>query len=324
MPDRRDFYEVLGVKRDSSREEIKRAYRVLAKKYHPDRNPNDPKAEQNFKEVQQAYEVLGDPKKRADYDQYGEAGVGRFATDPHGHQVYTWGGGSAVNVEDLEDLFSAFGGSRGSGRASIFEEFVGGFGRRRPTRRAPERGSDEERVLPLSLEQVAHGATVTVRLRSSDNGQQETIEVQVPAGVLEGQKIRIPGRGRVGQRGGAAGDFYLVCSLQPHPYFHRDGSDLSIELPLTVAEASLGARVEVPTLDGPVMVTVPVGSASGTRLRLKGRGLPRRGASERGDQFVVVQIVPPRAMTKEQRSAMEQLKQSDPADPRAGCPWKTG
>lgn len=318
MPGKRDYYEVLGVGRTASQDEIKRAYRAGAKKYHPDRNPNDPAAEEKFKEVQQAYRVLGDPKKRAEYDQFGEAGVGRWSTDPRGQRVYQWGGGSAVNVEDLEDLMSAFGGGR---RASIFDEFFRprqGAGAARPM---PRRGADLQQQISLSFEQAIHGTTVNVKLRSGSNGPVESLDVKIPAGVEDGRKIRLKGKGQAGTEGGPRGDLLLACSVRPHPYFTRRGTDIYLDVPVTVAEAALGAKLEVPSLDGRVTVTLPAGTPGGTKLRLRGRGVTKRGSHGRGDQYIVISIVPPKRLTDEQRKVFEQLRDHDPTDPRADCRW---
>lgn len=323
MARKRDYYDVLGVGRNASQDEIKRAYRKLAKQYHPDRNPNDASAEAKFKEVQQAYEVLKDAKKRADYDRFGEAGVGAFATGPDGERVYQYGG-TRINMEDLESLFEAFGGGGRGPRASVFEQFFGGFGRgRRPPAppEAPIRGADAERPVRLTLEQAARGATITLRLGSKGNGPVETLDVKVPAGVEEGQRIRIRGRGHRGRHGGGTGDFFLVCEIESHPYFRREGADVYLDLPVSVSEAALGTRIEVPTLEGPVTLTIPAGTVSGAKLRLKGRGMPERGLTARGDQIVVVQIVPPAPMTDEMRAVFERLRGMETQDPRAGCTW---
>ena len=318
----RDYYDILGVKRTASADEIKRAYRKLAKQHHPDRNPDDPAAEARFKEVQQAYNVLKDADKRAEYDRFGEAGVGQWSTDPRGQRVYQWGDHSRVNVDDLQDLFSAFGGS-GRGQASIFEQlFGGGRSRRFAPTPAPARGADEEGRVTLSFEQAIHGATVTVQLRSSHNNRSETLDVKIPPGVEDGQRIRLPGKGHAGQYGGPPGDFHLVCSVGRHPYFKREGADIHIEVPVTVAEAALGERIDVPTLDGFASLTLPPGTAGGARLRLSGRGVNKRGGSERGDQYVIIRIVPPTKLTNEQRRLFETLREHDPPDPRATCGWK--
>ena len=316
----RDYYEILGVKRSASQDEIKRAYRKLAKQHHPDRNPDDPAAERQFTEVLQAYEVLGDPQKRSQYDRFGEAGVGQWSTNPEGRRVYQWGGDSSVNFEDLEDLMSAFGGSGGQ-RASVFDQFFRGTGRGRP-RSAPKRGADEEHRISLSFDQAIHGATVTVRLRSGREGRSETLEVKIPSGVQEGQRIRLRGRGQPGQDGGPRGDLHLVCSITLHEYFTRQGADIYVDVPVTVIEAVLGGEIEVPTLGGRAVVSLPPGTSSGTKLRLKGRGVLKRGDTQRGDQYVVIVIVPPKAVTDEQQRLFEQLREQETLNPRSECAWE--
>lgn len=326
MSTHRDFYSVLGVSRTAGDDEIKRAYRKLAKQYHPDRNPDNPEAERRFKEVQQAYNVLSDAEKRADYDRFGEVGVGRFSTDPRGQRVYQWGDQSAINIDDLEELFSAFGG--GGPRASVFDQF---FGRRggagaasagAPRATAPRRGEDVEKPISLSLDQVVHGAVVDVQLESRRGGRREKLEVKIPPGVEDGQKIRLPGRGHAGAHGGPPGDFLLVCSIKPHTYFRRAGADVLLDVPVSPVEATLGKKVEVPTVDGFVTVSIPPGTASGARLRLKGRGLPRRNSDERGDQLVVISIAPPKELSEELRRLYEQLGAEETDDPRSTCPWQ--
>ncbi len=316
----RDYYEVLGVSRTASLDEIKRAYRKLAKQYHPDRNP-DPKAEQHFKEVQQAYGVLGDPKKKEDYDKFGAAGVGQWSTEPSGQRVYQWGEGATINAEDLEDLMSAFGGGGSGGRrASIFNELFGRSGGAARGRR-PIRGGDEEHPIHLTFDQAIHGATMTLRVQPAQNGRPETLEVKVPPGVEDGQRIRLPGRGQPGTGGGPPGDLYLVCSVQPHPFFRREGADIYVEVPVTVPEAVLGARIEVPSIDGRTIVNLPPGTASGAKLRLKGRGLQVPGRKERGDQYVIMQIVPKSNLTGAERDLYEKLREADSSNPRAGKGW---
>lgn len=323
MSTKRDLYEILGVSRSASEDEIKRAYRSLAKKYHPDRNPNDPSAEARFKEVQHAYEVLKDPRKRADYDQFGEVGVGQVHTGPRGERVYQWGGGSAVNVEDLEDLFSAFGGGD---RPSIFDQIFGAQGRSARGARASRarRGADQEHPITLTFDQAVRGATLSLRLTGGHNGRSETLEVKVPPGVTEGQRIRVRGKGQIGAAGGESGDLYLVCSVRPHPYFTRQGRDVYVDVPLTVSEAALGAKIDVPTLDGFATVTVPPGTGSGTKLRLRGRGVPAHAGTPAGDQYVVIQIVPPRAESGELRSLFERIATADRTRPRDRAAWSGG
>ncbi|MBI1824833.1 MAG: DnaJ domain-containing protein [Planctomycetes bacterium] len=318
MAELRDYYEVLGVKKDASADEIKRAYRTLAKKFHPDRNPGDAAAEKRFKEVQNAYQTLSDVEKRAQYDQYGAASVGKVATGPQGERMYTWGEGSHVNVEDLEDLFSAFGGSE---HASIFDQFIGGRQRGRTRgRTAPPRAADEGQDIWLRFEQAVQGTTMSLRLNMGGNRQSEQVDVKIPAGVNEGQRIRV--RGRVpNPYGGEPGDLILRCRIRPHAYFRREGVDIYVDVPISLTEAAFGAKVDVPTLEGFVTLSIPAGTSSGTKLRLKGRGVKQRGDSSGGDEIVVIQIVAPKKMSKEARELLEELATRIHDDPRAAAPW---
>lgn len=304
-----DYYNTLGVARSATEDEIKRAYRKLAKKHHPDRNPDNPSAEAKFKEVQQAYGILSDSKKREEYDQFGEAGVGQWATQKGGQRVYQWGGNSTINSDDLEELLSAFGGGGGRGHASIFEDLFGQAGQRGVPRRASQRGADEEHPVSLTFEQAIHGTTLSLEIRSPQTGKSEKIDVKIPAGVDQGQKIRIRGKGQPGVAGGARGDLLLICSIGSHERFTRNGSDIETDVSVAVWDAVLGAKIEVPTLEGPVTMTLPAGTPSGSRLRLRGRGITRHGANGgRGDQFVRIQIQPPKELTPEQRNLYEQLR----------------
>jgi curved DNA-binding protein len=334
----RDYYEVLGVERKATADEIKRAYRRLAKQHHPDRNPNDPSAEQRFKEVQQAYSVLSDPKKREQYDAFGSVGAGEWTTDPRGQRVYEWGPGARISIDDLEGLFSMFGGAPGGGRGpssqgggSIFEQLFRGGGGRGPSgargpgvgragpaggrARAtpppvPTRGANQEHAVSLSFDQAIHGATVNVKLRSAD-GRQETLEVKIPAGVTQGQRIRLRDRGQPGTHGGPRGDLLLVCDVQPHAFFRRQGRNLELDLPVTLSEAALGAKIDVPTFEGSATLSLPAGTKSGAKLRLRGRGLPGRDGESHGDLIVNVQLVPPSSPTDDQRQLLEALGKTE-------------
>jgi len=288
----RDYYELLGVARDAEAEEIRRAYRKLARRYHPDVN-KEQGAEERFKEISEAYDVLSDPDKRARYDRLGANW--RQAPPPGADD---FGGFGDVRVEfgegDFEDLFSSFFGGR-TGRRSGFAA----------------RGADHEAVLELSLEEAARGGQRTVQL-----GDGRSYEVNVPAGVRDGQRIRLAGEGGQGAAGGPSGDLFLRVHLRPHPRFRLDGRDLHVTVPVTPWEAALGAVVEVPTLEGTAKVKVPAGSSSGRRLRLRGQGFPGpRGGH--GDLYATVQVMVPRQLSDRERELYEQLAAASDFDPRS-------
>lgn len=329
MPEtgKRSYYDVLGVARDASEDQIKRAYRRLAKKHHPDRNPDNPDAEAKFKEVQQAYTVLRDAKDRAQYDQYGEVGVGEWNAGPQGQRVYQWGG-SAVNVDDLEELLSAFGGGPGSrgrgGPSSVFEDIFGDVfgqgGKARTREPTASQARDETGTVELSFEQAARGATLSIKRSAGARGGTQTLDVKIPAGIEDGQRLRLKGR-VPNPHGGPPGDLYLQCRITPHRYFTRRGADVFVDVPVSVVEATLGGAIDVPSLDGTATVTLPPGTVSGTKLRLKGRGIRKRNGDGCGDQFAVIKIVPPRRLSAEQRRLFEALLDSGLPGARAAAPW---
>jgi len=320
----RDYYEVLGVKRSATAGQIKSAYRRLARQYHPDVNPD---GVEKFKEATAAYEVLSDADKRRAYDQFGAAGpVGAAAGRPGPGRVHTWSGadggpfagGMGVDFEDLfraspmagmslEELMAALGGAGRPGR-----------GRAGARRRPQPRGADAEFPVTLDFMQAIQGCTTSFQRRRPD-GSAEQITVKIPPGVRTGSKVRVAGKGNVGA--GGAGDLYLVTEVREHPVFRRNGSDLTMDLPVSVTEAALGAKVTVPTIDGPTVVKVPPGASGGTRLRLRGKGVadPKTGA--RGDQYAVVKIVLPKELSKAGRELLQRLAETDPFDPREKTPW---
>jgi DnaJ-class molecular chaperone len=306
----RDYYEVLGVKRDASEDEVKKAYRKLARQYHPDRNPGDKQAEANFKEVQSAYDVLSDKKKRAHYDRFGHAG-GAEGFEPGGarNETFRWGQGGpeGLNVEGMDPeeandfLRRMFGGG-----ADLGDLFGGGArsgGRNRRGRRAqPAPEFESEIDIPFTV--AAAGGAVTLHLDGRE------LQVKVPAGVEEGRKLRLKGQGPGG------GDLLLKLRIQPHPYFRREGNDLFLEVPLSLSEAVLGARVDVPTLDGTKLtVKVPPGTSSGSRLRLRGKGVAG------GDQYIEIKVVVPAPKDERSRELIEEFGRLNPQDPRADTPW---
>lgn len=289
----KDPYEVLGVSRTASAEEIKRAYRRLALRYHPDRNRGDASAAQKFKEVQAAYEILGDPDRRAQYDRFGAGGPAP--------EFRTWSvsgdPGIDFDVSSLGDLSSIF--------EQFFQRVSQPGGARRAGGRSRPRGADIEHTIELSFEEAIRGTKREIVLHASNGRPAERIEFQVPPGVSEGQRIRLRGRGEEGP--GGRGDLLLICRVRPHPHLRREGLDLLVNVPLTFPQAALGARVEIPTLDGPTILHIPPGTSSGTKLRLRGRGVrdPRSGAV--GDLYAVAKITVPRTLSPRARSLIEQL-----------------
>lgn len=330
MP-QRDYYEVLGVPRTASVDQIKQAYRKLAKQYHPDRNPGNKSAESRFKEVQAAYDVLGDADKRRTYDQFGAAGAGagersgNWRSGPGGARTYTWrsGGGPDIPIEDWEDLFSTFArpGREQEGAGGIFDQIFGRGARRGHPGPQGMAGSDIEYPVNLSFDQAIHGTTLDLGFSAPGGGETSSIRVRIPPGVAEGQRIRVRGKGQPGVHGGQAGDLYIVVHIEPHPYFRRVGTDIYLDLPLTVTEAALGCRIEIPTLEGGTLLTVPAGTPSGAKLRLKGKGVKPSAGGTAGDQYAVVRIVPPRSLTEDQRKAFEQLRGAGEPNPREGIGW---
>lgn len=323
-----DYYQTLGIERTASQDEIQKAYRKLARKYHPDLN-KEADAEENFKRVTEAYEVLKDPEKRAKYDSLG-AGLreGQDFTPPPGWQeepfIFRQRPGGAADFTS--------GGFQGAGGASDFFEalFGGRFrgfaadpgARGTDTNGWSARGLDREVDITISLEDAYRGVTTALTLQTMALGpegqpipQSKNLEVKIPSGVTNGTHIRLAGQGGAGIGGGPAGDLFLRVHLAPHPVFQLDGSDLQTSVAVTPWEAALGAKIEVPTLDGPVKMTIPPGTQGGQRLRLRGKGMPT-GGNERGSLYVVIQVTVPPALTEKERELFEQLQQHSTFNPR--------
>lgn len=308
--DYKDYYAVMGLERNATQDEIKRAYRKLARKYHPDVS-KEPDAERRFKDLGEAYEVLKDPEKRAAYDQLGSnwrAGQD-FQPPPGWGAGFEHPGGMAGEEADFSDFFEALFGRAAAGRGA------GG-------RATHVRGQDHHAQVLIDLEDAYRGATRTISLRVPEvdaRGRVVTherrLQVQIPRGVRAGQHIRLAGQGAPGIGEGGAGDLYLEIGFNPHGRFRVEGRDVFTDLPLAPWEAALGAEVQVPTPDGMVELKIPPGTAAGRRLRLKGRGIP--GASP-GDFYVVAQIVLPPADSDAARQAYRNLQRDLPFDPRAG------
>ena len=359
--EKRDYYEVLGVDKSASDDELKKAYRKLAKKYHPDLNPDDKVAEKKFKEVNEAYEVLSDSEKRARYDQFGHAGVDpNFGAGGGG----AYGGGFTGDFGDLGDIFSSF--------------FGGGFGgSRRSNPNAPRRGNDASASVNISFEEAAKGCKKTIKVTKIDNchdcggtgcekgsssktcpvchgsGQVSSVQrtpfgqiqtqtvcnnchgsgkiidkpchtcagkgrirhtvektVEIPAGIDDGQVISLRGGGDAGANGGPSGDLCISVNVRPHPIFVRDGYDIYCEIPITFAQAALGAEITVPTLDGKVKFNIHEGTQPGDEFKLKGKGIQRLNYSGKGDQYVKIAVEVPRDLSKSQK---EKLREFDDA-----------
>lgn len=331
-----DYYEILGVKRDASEKEIKSSYRKLARKWHPDLHAGKDKveAEEKFKKINEAYEVLSDPEKRAKYDRLGSNWhMGQDFEPPpdmEGVRFYTSSDFGEGFPGGFSDFFEMLFGRQRSAGADGFRR-TDGFGRDSGFTRGPVRGHDVESEIELSLEETYHGVTKTVKLSGEavcpecrGTGMQgrgfctrcggtgtlsevKTLEVKIPPGVHEGSRIRLKGRGGEGLSGGERGDLYLKVRVMPHPDFRVKGSDLETEAVLLPDQVVLGDKVTVPTLDGMVTVTVPAGSRAGTRLRLRGKGLPLKGGG-RGDQYVRLTVDVPESPSEEEKKAYQKLR----------------
>jgi DnaJ-class molecular chaperone len=340
---KRDYYDVLGVSKSASADEIKRAHRKLVRQYHPDVNKSNKQAEEKFKEVQEAYDVLSDSTKRANYDQFGHAGVGggvggaggaggdpfdafRRSQSGRAGNGRSWRGGPNVTVEEF-DPSDFMGGGGGAGFGDIFEQLFGRGGggrgagagagpRGRVRPMEPQRGADVDHPVTLSFEQAARGTTLPLQINR--DGKLETIDVKIPAGVRDGSRVRIKGKGQQ-SAGGEAGDLFIITHVRAHPYFKREDLDVLLELPISVYEALQGTKVSVPTLDGPVTLTIPPGTSSHAKLRIKGRGVFR--GEEKGDQLVVTRIVNPRDLDEEDKELVRKLERKHPIDARADVKW---
>jgi len=293
----KDYYRILGVDNTASAKELSKAYRSLARKYHPDANPGDAKAEERFKEISSAYEVVGDEATRKKYDEfrrYGGVGNGPFGRTS----------GQTGDLGDLSDLLGGlFGGARGSSGRSGF----GGFG--------PMAGTDLQAQLTLKFEEAAHGVTKSVRLNSDALSSPMEVNVRIPAGVRSGQRIRVPGKGAPSRDGGDAGDLLVTISIEAHEVFDRDGANLLVDVPVTYAEAVLGADVKVPTLGGTtVTVRLPGGTQSGKVFRVKGKGI--KGSGQVGDLLATIVVHVPTDVTGEERLLIEKLSHISTPPPR--------
>ena len=300
----RDPYDVLGVKREASDGEIQKAFRGLAKKHHPDLNRNDKKSEDRFKEINAAYDIVGDDKKRARFDR-GEidAGGQEIRQNPFARGGFRPGAGGAqnINMEDFGDIFESM---FGQGRARRGGGFGGGAGFK-------ARGEDENFRLEVGFVEAVKGMKKRVTLPSG-----KSLDVAIPAGIEDGQTIRLRGQAAAGQGGGPAGDVLIEVKVAEHPVFKKRERDIHVELPVSLVEAVLGAKVEVETLSGAVSLTVPPGSNSGSVLRLRGRGLPAAGSKPAGDQYVTLKVSLPKEPDRELEDFVRGWSARHPYNPR--------
>ncbi|MFZ0738649.1 MAG: molecular chaperone DnaJ [Candidatus Acidiferrales bacterium] len=367
---KQDYYELLGVPRKATAKEIRAAYRKLARKYHPDLNPGDKSAEEKFKQIQEAYEVLSDTKKRQTYDQFGFNTPGAGGPQP--------GGGYNVAPDAANFDFGGFdfGGGGSSSFRDLFSQFFRG-GNAAQGRNEPEPGSDLEYQIEISFSEAMRGTVKKVAITRLDacpechgegsigteqtcNGcagsgrvtevsgkmrfqipcsrcggtgklrtmcrncggegrvrRSETLDVRIPPGAQTGSRVRVAGHGNAGENGGPPGDLYFITKVEPHPFFERRGDDLYTVVPITITEAALGAKVEVPTIDGRAQVRIPPGTDSGKKLRLREKGAPSaRRSGHRGDQIVEVQVVVPRPEDEHVKQLLRELGKAAPEDPR--------
>ncbi len=318
MAAKRDYYEILGVKKGTKEEEIKKAYRELAKKFHPDRNPGNKQAEERFKEINEAYAVLSDKEKRQQYDRFGPSGFkqrysqedifrGFDISDLFGDLGFSnqdvfsrifrgQGGRGGTRVYNFEDLF---GQQRGKQPFEYGDAYGGGFNRGTP------KGQDAQMDLNLTFQEAAQGGEK--RIRFSRGGKMEDIAVKIPPGIESGKRLRLAGKGMEGP-GVPPGDLYLTVHVADHPLFKREGSDLVIDREIKISDALLGTTLEVPTLDGKKYIKVPPGTQSNSRIRLKGFGLPRLEGGGKGDEYVRIVVRIPKPLNEKQKKTAEELR----------------
>ncbi len=325
---KRDYYEVLGVPRGVSEADLKKAYRQLARKNHPDVNPGDKAAEERFKEISEAYAVLSDAEQRKKYDMMGHDAFGPGFDPFAGFRSGAQGGGGG-GFGDLDDILGGiFGGGRrsagrrgggGGGIGDIFSDIFGAAREQAPSRPQNLRGNDINYTLEVNLDDAFIGRLVSISLnrrREDGNIGLERLRVRIPKGVDNGSKIRLAGKGEPGYNGGPSGDLYIVVKIRPHPLFERKGDNLYVKLSVTFSEAALGARVVAPTLEGETKMTVPEGTQSGQTFRLRGKGMPHLKGNGQGDLYVMANVVVPKDLSDESKALIRELERMNPANPR--------
>ncbi len=307
-----DYYSILGVKKTSKVDEIRKAYKKLARKYHPDANADDDSALEKFKEIQTAWAVLGDETKRKNYDKYGSPEAPQFqggGQQPESGR-WAWSSDGGEVPFDLEDILGGFGagrrgGASGGGRADW-----------------PVRGHDIRTEVQIPFQMAAEGGTYDLRLQREGHSSAETLAVAIPAGIETGSVVRLAGQGTPGVNGGAPGDLLVSLTIARHPWFRREAANILLEIPISLSEAALGTRVDIPTvLDGVLTLTIPPGTSSGSKLRLRGKGIRDRRSGNRGDMFAIVKIAAPKELDERSRELLEELKSIQKSDCRSGL-WQ--
>ncbi len=321
----KDYYQTLGVSKNASADEIKKAYRRLARQYHPDMNKGEKKAEERFKDISEAYDVLSDQQKRKQYDMFGGAPFGQ--SGGQGQSGFRWqqqspGGGGSQRFYSSTDGSTFQGGFGDMG--DIFSELfnMGGVKQGRWNfREQPEenirearKGTDTFTTIEIDFMEAVEGTKARLEIRRGDSS--EKITVKIPAGVDNGSKVRIAGKGHPGFNGGGPGDLFINIRIKTHPIFWREDADIYTEVPITIYESILGASIEVPTVDGHAKMKVPSSTESGQKFRLKGKGAQFLGKKGKGDQYIIVKVVPPKEMDKKTRQIFEDLARESPYYPR--------
>lgn len=290
---KKDYYEVLGVSKDATDAQIKKAYRRHAMKHHPDRHPGDKSAEARFKEINEAYGVVGDPGKRQEYDMRDR--VSFASGEPFS------GGVGGFNIRD-----SGFGMG---GFDDVFSEFLG-----RARQNVPVKGAHIEYPLDIDFMGAAKGTEVKVSVPRQSG--MERITVKIPAGVKDGSKVRVAGKGRAGMSGGPHGDLFIDIRVKPHPYFRRKKNDIYLDVPVTIGEAALGANIKIPTIDGHTTIKIPPGTQGGQKFRIKSMGMPNPRGRVRGDQYVFIKVAVPQKLKARAKKIIEELQEINPYEPR--------
>jgi DnaJ-class molecular chaperone len=322
MTSTKDYYKILGISKTATKDEIKKAYRSLARKYHPDHNPDNKEAEEKFKELQEAHEVLSDDDKRKAYDMFGSAEfrpggrtTWRRAGEQQGGYEYSYNSQDFPGFEDIfKDIFGFGGGvRRGRSRGDSFRDIFSKSGRE-----VPRKGRDLEYQIEIDFDTAIRGGVRDISISRQRNGQvtTEKLSVKIPPGVDNGSKIRVKGKGESTGRT-AKGDLYLRIKVKPHALFKRKNDDIYVEVPVSIYEAALGKNIDVPTIDGTAKVSIPKGVQSGTKLRLKGKGVPNLKTKRRGDQYVEVKIVMPDKIDENERKKFQELEDSSSYNPRS-------